>query len=144
MAVRALYSNHTIEYSPEFLILLATNHKPNIASMDFGIWRRLLIIPFEVNFTDAAHNATRDPHLETYFKEHEGPGILNWMIEGYKMWMAEGMGAESEASLPRKLFNLKKEFKQGIKLKTPSEINAEEPRTVGINAEPEVITSTKH
>ena len=34
------------------------------------------------------------------------------MIEGYKMWMAEGMGAESETSLPTKLFNLKKEFKQ--------------------------------
>ena len=222
MAVRALYSNHTIEYSPEFLILLATNHKPNIASMDFGIWRRLLIIPFEVNFTDAAHNASRDPHLETYFRDHEGPGILNWMIEGYKMWMAEGMGAESETSLPTKLFNLKKEFKQemdtigafldectfnviqhpdivtdpeqfkikssefyrayknwmhengggakgaktftqaiiqrgfskarvgkgngfrGIKLKTPSEISAEEPRTIGIPDGKVTHISTKH
>lgn len=112
MAVRALYSNHTIEYSPEFLILLATNHKPNIASMDFGIWRRLLIIPFEVNFTDPEHIGQRDPHLEQYFKDHEGPGILNWMMEGYHMWREEGMGAESEATLPKKLYDIKKNFKQ--------------------------------
>ncbi len=111
MAVRALYSNHTIEYSPEFLILLATNHKPNIASMDFGIWRRLLIIPFEVNFTDAKHIATRDPHLEQFFRDHEGPGILNWMIEGYHLWREEGMGADNEATLPKKLYDIKKDFK---------------------------------
>lgn len=108
LAVRSLYSNTYLSYVPEFLIMLATNHRPNIAGMDYGIWRRLLIIPFEVNFSDPQHISKRDVNLEDYFKENEGPGILNWLIEGYHMWRAEGFSDR----IPQKLLEVKAQYRQ--------------------------------
>jgi len=107
IAVRALYSNKTISYTPEFVIMLATNHRPNIAGMDYGIWRRLLIIPFEVNFTDAQHTDQRDPHLEQYLKENEAEGILNWLVEGYRQWQEEPI----DTNTPQKLLDIKMQYK---------------------------------
>jgi putative DNA primase/helicase len=111
IAVRALYSNRIISYSPEFVIMLATNHRPNISGMDYGIWRRLLIIPFDVNFTDAKHIKQRDPHLETYLKENEAQGIFNWLIEGYRQWQEQGIGTSYETGIPQTILDLKEEYK---------------------------------
>jgi len=111
IAVRALYSNQIISYTPEFVIMLATNHRPNITGMDYGIWRRLLIIPFDVNFTDSKHVEQRDPHLERYLKENESAGILNWLIEGYKQWQEKGIGTSAETGVPQCLIDIKQEYK---------------------------------
>ena len=114
ISVRALYSNVTIDYVPEFLIMLATNHRPNITGMDYGIWRRLLIIPFEVNFTDPQHLSSRDPHLEDFLKNNEAEGIMNWLVEGYAMWRKEGMGSSVETGVPQKLITIKDKYKQDM------------------------------
>ena len=111
IAVRALYSNRIISYSPEFIIMLATNHRPNISGMDYGIWRRLLIIPFDVNFTDAQHIEQRDPHLEKYLKENESAGIFNWLIQGYREWQEQGIGTSVETGIPQVLMDMKQQYK---------------------------------
>lgn len=72
-------------YVPQFKLFLATNHKPVITQSDFGIWRRIVLIPFTENF-----EGREDPNL----KDHlfmELPGILNWAIEGLKKWHREGL-----------------------------------------------------
>ena len=107
ISVRALYANSYLEYVPEYLIMLATNHLPRIASMGYGIWRRLLIIPFDVNFSDAEHIKQRDSTLFEYFKNEEHAGILNWMIEGYQMWKEKSI----EDSMPEHLIEIKEEYK---------------------------------
>ena len=105
--VRSLYSNSYIEYVPEFLIMLATNHQPNIAGMDYGIWRRMLLIPFEVNF-DNHPNYVKDIHLADYFRTKEAAGIFKWMVEGYRIWRQEGMSE----NIPDKLLHIKAEYKR--------------------------------
>jgi putative DNA primase/helicase len=45
---RFLYGDE-FEYTPEFKLWIATNHKPVIRGTDLGIWRRIRMIPFEVN-----------------------------------------------------------------------------------------------
>lgn len=74
------------EYTPQFKLFLASNHKPVITQSDFGIWRRVQLIPFAQNFS-----GREDKHLEAKLKL-ELPGILNWALEGLKMWRAEGLG----------------------------------------------------
>lgn len=111
ISVRALYSNSHLNYVPEFVLMLATNHLPNITGMDYGIWRRIIVIPFDINFNDAEHAMNRDPHLEQYFKEKEGPGIMNWLIEGYKMWRIEGLNLESDDDIPQACINTKGQYK---------------------------------
>jgi putative DNA primase/helicase len=70
-------------YVPQFKLFLATNHKPVITQTDFGIWRRIVLIPFNQNF-----EGREEDRLEETLKS-ELPGILNWALEGLKMWQAE-------------------------------------------------------
>jgi putative DNA primase/helicase len=65
---------------------MATNHKPLIRGNDYGIWRRIKLIPF----TTTIPAEKRDKHLEEKLLE-EAPGILNWLIEGAKVWCEFGL-----------------------------------------------------
>lgn len=82
---RFLYGDE-FEYSPEFKIWIATNHKPVITGTDVGIWRRIRLIPFEVNIpADKV-----DKQLKYKFRE-EMPQILRWAIEGCMLYRKEGL-----------------------------------------------------
>ncbi len=72
------------EYSPEFKIWIATNHKPVIRGTDVGIWRRIRLIPFEVNIEHP------DKQLKYKMRE-EMPQIMKWAVEGCMMYQKEGL-----------------------------------------------------
>ncbi|GAB4368110.1 MAG: phage/plasmid primase, P4 family [Kiloniellaceae bacterium] len=74
------------EFSPTFKLVLSFNHKPNVRGQDEGIWRRLFMVPFDVTIP----LAERDRDLLAKLRE-EGSGILNWLIEGARLWMEEGL-----------------------------------------------------
>lgn len=83
--VRRLYEE-AFEFTPQFKLFLATNHKPIIRGTDYAIWRRILQIPFEVRIPEAE----RDKELfEKLLKEL--PGILNWALEGCRLWQERGL-----------------------------------------------------
>ncbi|KWU07167.1 hypothetical protein AEL97_11795, partial [Lactobacillus crispatus] len=73
------------EYQPSYKIWMATNHKPLIRGTDEGIWRRLILIPFEYQVP----KDKIDRNLK-YKLEAESMGILNWIVEGAIMWQVEG------------------------------------------------------
>jgi putative DNA primase/helicase len=74
------------EFKAEFKIFLGTNHRPEIKGTDYGIWRRMRLIPFEVTIPAEK----QDKHLGDKL-EKELPGILNWALEGCKRWQREGL-----------------------------------------------------
>lgn len=74
------------EYNPKFKIWMATNHLPIIRGTDDGIWRRLKIIPFNVQIP----KSKVDKQLENKLKS-EWAGILNWIVQGAIMWQQEGL-----------------------------------------------------
>lgn len=82
---RFLYADE-FEYTPEFKIWIATNHKPIIRGTDFGIWRRIKLIPFEVSIP----KEKVDKNLK-YKLRKEFPQILRWAVEGCMMWLSEGI-----------------------------------------------------
>lgn len=82
---RFLYGDE-FEYTPEFKIWIATNHKPVIRGTDIGIWRRIKLIPFEVIIP----KEKVDKNLKYKLRE-EFPQILAWAVQGYMKWQAEGM-----------------------------------------------------
>lgn len=83
--VRRLYSN-SFEFEPTFKLVMVCNHKPRITGTDTGIWRRIKLIPFEVQIPE--HK--QDPDLTDKLKQ-ELPGILNWCIKGCLKWLKEGL-----------------------------------------------------
>lgn len=82
---RFLYGDE-FEYMPEFKIWMATNHKPVIRGTDFGIWRRIKLIPFEVTIP----KEKVDKNLKYKLRE-EYPQILAWCVEGCIKWMQDGI-----------------------------------------------------
>ena len=66
------------EYTPSHLLWLHANHRPNIVGTDDGIWRRVKLIPFTAQIPEAEV----DPELPNKVRDGEGPGVLNWMLDG--------------------------------------------------------------
>ena len=73
------------EFLPTFTAWLRTNHKPIITGEDHGIWRRMVLLPFSRTFTDDE----KDPFLEDKLMD-ESDGILQWMLEGARMYLNDG------------------------------------------------------
>lgn len=82
---RRLYED-SWQFTPSHTFILETNHRPRIAGTDHAIWRRVLLIPFNVKFA----NDQQDPHLlEKLRAEH--PGILHWFVQGSLSWQLYGL-----------------------------------------------------
>ncbi|OFR02168.1 DNA primase [Staphylococcus sp. HMSC066C03] len=99
VTARFLYAEE-FEYTPKFKIWVSTNHKPIIRGTDDGIWRRLVLIPFDVQIPEEKV----DKDLK-YKLLREAPAILNWMAEGAYMWMQEGL------AMPEKLKEASKAYR---------------------------------
>lgn len=82
---RFLYGDE-FEYTPEFKIWIATNHKPIVRGTDYGIWRRIKLIPFEVNIP----KEKVDKDLKLKLKK-EFPQIFKWAVDGCIKWRKSGM-----------------------------------------------------
>lgn len=90
--VRALNENF-FEATPIFKLTIGGNHAPDIRGMDDGIWRRLMIVPFNVQIP----KAERDPLIVQRMLA-EAPGILNWLIEGAQAYLEGGLAPPVEVS----------------------------------------------
>ncbi|MFN9421523.1 MAG: phage/plasmid primase, P4 family [Pirellula sp.] len=66
---------------------LSTNHLPQINGTDEGIWRRIKLIPFRVDLRKVTEPI---PDYHKLLVREEGPGILNWLLDGFKDWRANG------------------------------------------------------
>jgi P4 family phage/plasmid primase-like protien len=66
-----------IRFSPFAKLIFSTNTLPRFADVTFGVWRRMIVIPF--NYTVPPEDV--DVHLGKKL-EHELPGIFTWALEG--------------------------------------------------------------
>lgn len=83
VTARFQYSQE-FEFTPEFKIWMATNHKPIIRGTDTGIWRRIHLVPF----TAAIPENKVDRNLP-YKLRKELPAILKWAVDGYALYKSE-------------------------------------------------------
>ncbi|HPM84554.1 MAG TPA: phage/plasmid primase, P4 family, partial [Candidatus Anammoximicrobium sp.] len=75
------------EFSATHKIWLAANHKPQVRGTDYGIWRRIKLIPFGVIIPDDKQDKALPGKLLG-----ELPGILNWALIGCAEWQRDGLG----------------------------------------------------
>lgn len=68
------------DFIPTHSIILFTNHLPKVSAMDDGIWRRLVVIPFNAKFEGKSDKK----NYTNYLIENAGGAILSWLIEGAK------------------------------------------------------------
>lgn len=79
------------EFIPTFKFWLGFNHRPLIKGTDYGIWRRIKLIPFEETISDDE----KDKSLPDKLK-NEYSGILNWMVQGCMDWQNNGLRCPQE------------------------------------------------
>lgn len=86
MTLRPLFQG-MVRFLPTHKIILVFNNKPAIRAQDHGTWRRLAMIHFAVTITG--------PKLPEKFSDlvlrEESAGVLNWMLDGYRLWREEGL-----------------------------------------------------
>src|SRR5690606_456290 len=82
---RWLYQNE-FTFDPTHKIFLATNHLPAVDDRTDGLWRRVRVIPFNVEF----EGANRADRLSESLRA-ERPGTLRWAVEGAVRWYREGL-----------------------------------------------------
>ncbi|MCQ2173295.1 MAG: phage/plasmid primase, P4 family [Bacteroidales bacterium] len=87
------------EFKPEFKLWMATNHKPLIRGTDTGIWRRIHLIPFEVQIP----SDKVDKKLK-YKLAKEADSILKWAVQGCLKWQNDGL------RMPQKVLNAVREY----------------------------------
>jgi putative DNA primase/helicase len=78
------------EFTPQFKLVIAGNHKPGLRSVDEAIRRRFNLIPFTVHIPPEERDETLTEKLKA-----EWPGILSWMIEGCLSWQQRGLQSPS-------------------------------------------------
>lgn len=83
------------DFEPTAKFVLFTNYKPRIRGSDNGIRRRVQLVPFEVTIPEAR----RDPELGERLLREEGPGVLQWIIEGAQLWRENGWKLDPPESI---------------------------------------------
>ncbi len=80
------------KFRPTHTLVLYTNHLPRVGASDRGIWRRLIVIPFNAVITG-------DSDIKNYSKyllEYAGPAIMQWILDGAR----EAIQAEYAPPVP--------------------------------------------
>ena len=80
-------------FEPEFKMTIQGNYKPTLSGTDEGIKSRLLLAPFNVTIP----KEERDLKLADKLKA-EASGILNWMLDGLRSWLDNGLAEPQEIS----------------------------------------------
>ena len=71
-------------FTPTHTLVLYTNHLPKVSASDDGIWRRLIVIPF-----DAKIDGKSDiKNYSDYLYQNAGESVLAWIIEGARKVIA--------------------------------------------------------
>ncbi|WP_424359743.1 phage/plasmid primase, P4 family [Methanocella sp. MCL-LM] len=80
-----------VSYRPMFKLTFLFNHVPTVKK-DVAMGKRLHIMPFDLKLEDGQKDIFLADKLMS-----EIEGILNWMIDGYKLWQAEGFKNKCQA-----------------------------------------------
>ncbi|MGJ8570443.1 MAG: DNA primase family protein [Hoeflea sp.] len=76
------------DFDPLFTPHMSGNGYPRITGMDNGIWRRMCVIHWPVQLSADEQRDFEDVMGEF---EIEFPGILNWLVDGMRMFLEEGL-----------------------------------------------------
>ena len=89
---RPLYGD-ILQFKPVFKLFITANSKPTVADDSLFASGRVKLLPFTRHFE--AHE--QDKALKAKLREPQSmSGILNWLLEGYRLYCAEGLQDTAE------------------------------------------------
>lgn len=73
-------------WTPTHKLMIVGNHRPVISGGDYGIWRRVRLVPFNEVISDSECDSKLPEKLRA-----EGSGVLNWALAGLRDWQQQGL-----------------------------------------------------
>jgi putative DNA primase/helicase len=115
-------------FDPTHSLHLMTNHLPQVDGRDEGIWRRVVLLPWEADIPRRDQN----PNLLAELRD-EASGVLAWVVEGARMALADG----GRVDLPESVLHATAEYR------TEEDTVARFIRDVGARAGPSEVAGSK-
>lgn len=91
LTVRFLH-HEFFSFRPIAKVWLFLNHMPMFDDDSYSFWRRVRLIPFQRTFKGEDIDYQLIPKLQS-----ELPGILNWLVDGARLWYEEGLKVTPES-----------------------------------------------
>lgn len=81
-----LMHKNPITFDPSHLLIMLTNHLPAVSGDDPAVWRRILVVPFDVVIPESE----RDGSLPERLKK-SAPAVLGWVYDGWLDYQEQGL-----------------------------------------------------
>jgi putative DNA primase/helicase len=75
------------DFTPSHLVVVASNHLPQVKEGGPSFWRRVRLIPFQ----HVVPEHDRDPDLHQRILDTEGPAVLAWAVRGAMAVLSSGL-----------------------------------------------------
>ncbi|MGR7026723.1 DNA primase family protein [Geodermatophilus sp. URMC 62] len=84
------------EFEPSHTFVLVTNYPPTLDADDDAAWSRIRVVPFTQHFRNTERE---NVNLGHEILESDLPSVLQWVLDGYAMYVAEGLKDVPQAVL---------------------------------------------
>ncbi|MFD5522303.1 phage/plasmid primase, P4 family [Streptomyces sp. NPDC127066] len=81
-----LMHKNPITFDPSHTLIMLTNHLPAVSGDDPAVWRRILVVPFDVVIPEEE----RDGSLPDRLKK-AAPAVLGWVYDGWLDYQEQGL-----------------------------------------------------
>lgn len=81
-----LMHKNPIQFEPSHTLLMLTNHLPAVSGDDPAVWRRILVVPFDVVIPPDERDETLPERLK-----QAAPAILAWCYDGWLDYQKQGL-----------------------------------------------------
>ncbi len=94
-------------FLPKMQVWMQGNTRPSFKTVDTGIRRRMILVPFA---KETISNEERDNRMVSRLIEEEGPAIMRWIIDGAVAWNEAAKDGGSGLMVPKKLLDATIEY----------------------------------
>jgi putative DNA primase/helicase len=81
-----LMHKNPITFDPSHTLVMLTNHLPAVSGDDPAVWRRILVVPFDVTIPEEERDGGLPDRLRA-----AAPAVLAWVYEGWEDYQAQGL-----------------------------------------------------
>ncbi len=81
-----LMHKNPIQFDPSHTLIMLTNHLPAVSGDDPAVWRRILVVPFDVVIPPDERDETLSDQLKA-----EAPAVLAWVHSGWLDYQKQGL-----------------------------------------------------
>ncbi|MCA1841728.1 MAG: phage/plasmid primase, P4 family [Actinobacteria bacterium] len=81
-----LMHQNPITFDPSHTLIMLTNHLPAVSGDDPAVWRRILVVPFDVVIPENERDGKLPERLRA-----AAPAVLAWAYEGWQDYQEQGL-----------------------------------------------------